>query len=49
MVSFLVIPHTWKHTTLSDLKIGEAVNVEVDVLAKYIERLCPQFNAPSNN
>jgi riboflavin synthase len=49
MVSFLVIPHTWKNTTLSDLKIGDAVNVEVDVLAKYIERLCPQFNAPSNN
>jgi riboflavin synthase len=49
MVSFLVIPHTWKNTTLSDLKIGEAVNVEVDVLAKYIERLCPQFNAPSTN
>ena len=49
MVTFLVIPHTWKHTTLSELKIGDAVNVEVDILAKYIERLCPQFNAPSNN
>jgi riboflavin synthase len=42
MVSFLVIPHTWKHTTISDLKTGDAVNVEVDILAKYIERLCPQ-------
>ncbi len=49
MVSFLVIPHTWKNTTLSELKTGDFVNVEVDVLAKYIERLCPQFNAPSNN
>lgn len=49
MVSFLVIPHTWKHTTLSELKTGDFVNVEVDILAKYIERLCPQFNAPSNN
>jgi len=49
MVTFLVIPHTWKNTTLSELKIGDAVNVEVDILAKYIERLCPQFNAPSNN
>ncbi len=49
MVTFLVIPHTWKNTTLSELKIGDAVNVEVDILAKYIERLCPRFNAPSNN
>lgn len=49
MVTFLVIPHTWKNTTLSELKINDAVNVEVDILAKYIERLCPQFNAPSNN
>lgn len=49
MVSFLVIPHTWKNTTLSELKTGDFVNVEVDILAKYIERLCPQFNAPSNN
>jgi riboflavin synthase len=49
MVSFLVIPHTWKNTNLSELKTGDAVNVEVDILAKYIERLCPQFNAPSNN
>jgi riboflavin synthase len=49
MVSFLVIPHTWKHTTISDLKTGDAVNVEVDILAKYIERLCPQWNEPSNS
>jgi len=49
MVSFLVIPHTWKHTTISDLKTSDAVNVEVDILAKYIERLCPQLNEPSNS
>lgn len=49
MVSLLIIPHTWKHTTLSELKIGEAVNVEVDILAKYIERLCPQLTPPSSN
>ena len=49
MISCLLVPHTWKHTTLSNLKIGDAVNVEVDVLAKYIERLCPQLNVPSSN
>lgn len=49
MVTFLVIPHTWKNTTLNQLKTGDAVNVEVDVLAKYIERLCPQLTVPSSN
>jgi riboflavin synthase len=47
MVTFLLVPHTWKHTNLSDLKSGSQVNVEVDILAKYIERLCPQLKQPS--
>jgi riboflavin synthase len=34
-----VIPHTWRETTLGDLKKGDRVNLEVDVLAKYVERL----------
>ena len=34
-----VIPHTWRETTLRDLKRGGRVNLEVDVLAKYVERL----------
>jgi riboflavin synthase len=34
-----VIPHTWDHTNLGGLRTGSAVNVEVDILAKYVERL----------
>jgi riboflavin synthase len=34
-----IIPHTWRETTLADLKPGDRVNIEVDVLAKYVERL----------
>ncbi len=34
-----IIPHTWRETTLGDLKSGDRVNIEVDVLAKYVERL----------
>jgi riboflavin synthase len=34
-----VIPHTWRETTLRELKKGDRVNIEVDVLAKYVERL----------
>lgn len=34
-----VIPYTWQHTTLSDRRIGDPLNLEVDVLARYVERL----------
>ena len=34
-----IIPKTWEVTNLSHLKPGDDVNIEVDVLGKYIERL----------
>lgn len=34
-----IIPKTWEVTNLSSLKIGESVNLEVDVIGKYVERL----------
>ncbi len=34
-----VIPHTWMSTTLKNLDLGDLVNIEVDLLAKYSERL----------
>ncbi len=34
-----VIPHTWKMTNLSTLKRGSVVNLEVDIIAKYVERM----------
>ena len=34
-----LIPHTLAVTTLSSLVVGDRVNLEVDVLAKYVERL----------
>jgi riboflavin synthase len=33
-----VIPYTYEHTTLRDRKPGDAVNLEGDVLGKYVER-----------
>jgi riboflavin synthase len=36
-----LIPHTWISTTVSDLEVGDLVNLEVDVIAKYVERLLP--------
>lgn len=34
-----IIPHTWNKTTLNLLKTGDQVNLEFDVLGKYIEKL----------
>jgi riboflavin synthase len=34
-----LIPHTVEHTTFVDRKAGDAVNLEVDVVARYVERL----------
>jgi riboflavin synthase len=37
--SVWIIPHTYANTTLRDRRIGDALNIENDMLAKYIERL----------
>ena len=34
-----LVPHTLKVTTLGSLRPGDAVNLEVDILAKYVEKL----------
>ena len=39
LFSVNVIPHTGQHTTLGELAPGRQVNVEVDVLARYIDRM----------
>jgi riboflavin synthase len=42
-----LIPHTLAETTLDDLVAGRRVNLEVDVLAKYVERLLePRLRRP---
>ena len=34
-----IIPQTWEETVFSDYEVGSAVNLEVDVIARYLERL----------
>jgi len=34
-----IIPHTWENTSLADLLVGAGVNIEVDVIARYVARL----------
>ena len=38
-VAIALVPHTLRETTLAALGPGDGVNLEVDVLAKYVERL----------
>ena len=34
-----VIPKTWEMINLSSLDLGDAVNLEADIIAKYVERM----------
>ena len=47
-IAITLIPHTWGHTNLQHCAIGDEINVEVDVLAKYVERLCHAYLTPLN-
>ncbi|MBW2182539.1 MAG: riboflavin synthase [Deltaproteobacteria bacterium] len=38
-VSVNIIPHTSSHTTLGSKKVGDKVNIETDILGKYVEKL----------
>ena len=41
-----LIPHTVSHTTLGQRKAGQPVNLEMDILAKYVERMVQGARAP---
>jgi len=42
-----IIPHTWKNTAILDYQIGTHVNLEIDLLARYVERM-HEFEKSSN-
>lgn len=46
LIEITIIPHTWKHTNLHTLNIGDQVNVEIDAIAKYVESLCQPYLKP---
>ena len=45
--SVSIIPHTVKMTTLGSLKVGQSVNIEVDIIGKYVEKLLGAQIQPS--
>ena len=34
-----IIPYTWDHTTFNTLKVGDKINLETDILARYVQRI----------
>jgi riboflavin synthase len=41
-----IIPHTKRHTNLERAQVGDSLNIEFDILAKYIERMLPLHAPP---
>jgi len=40
--SIAIIPYTYEHTNMKSLKIGDTVNLEFDIIGKYVARLTRQ-------
>jgi len=38
-----IIPHTKRHTNIETVKSGDSVNIEFDILAKYVERMLVRY------
>ncbi len=47
--SVMIIPHTLAMTTLNNLRTGDSVNLESDILARYVERLMSPGSGSSGN
>jgi len=47
VVDIAIIPFTYEQTNVSGMTVGDAVNVECDILAKYVERLLEGRNEPA--
>jgi len=47
-ITISIIPHTWQNTNLKAKKVNDPVNIEIDMLAKYVEKLLSNVENPSN-
>jgi len=41
-----IIPHTYEVTALRERRAGDAVNLEADLIGKYVEKLLKQMDLP---
>ena len=39
IIKLAIIPHTYNNTNLSFKKVGDVVNIETDMIAKYVENM----------
>ena len=44
-----IVPHTAEQTTISRLKVGSKVHLEVDLIARYLERLLSKDNGSASS
>jgi len=47
VLAVAVIPHTYRNTALRDRRAGDRVNIECDILAKYLEKMIGNLSRPS--
>lgn len=43
--SVAIIPYTWEHTNMKNISIGQKVNLEFDIIGKYVTKLIAKSNA----
>jgi riboflavin synthase len=48
LFSVAIIPYTWEHTNFKTLQVGDRVNIEFDILGKYVARQMQAFALKSN-
>jgi riboflavin synthase len=48
-ISISIIPHTWSNTNFKNKKINDKVNIEIDILAKYVEKFLANHGNKSDN
>ncbi len=42
--SVAIIPYTYEHTNFASLKVGDTVNLEFDIIGKYVQRILQKIN-----
>jgi len=47
ILSVTIIPHTVENTNLATRRVGDLVNIECDIIAKYVEKLTARLEPPS--
>lgn len=49
LITISVIPHTWENTNLKDKSIGASINLEFDIISKYVENMIKFKETKSSN